>query len=108
LQAEGVAAGVVRVPYDLAGDPHLATRGFWQMVDRPYCGPHVQPSLPFREDDRPYAIRHASPTLGEHNIQVLGELLGLSTAELARLEAESVIGTEAQPPAPHRRPVAAQ
>jgi crotonobetainyl-CoA:carnitine CoA-transferase CaiB-like acyl-CoA transferase len=108
LQAAGVAAGVVRCPYDLASDPHLEARGFWQTVDRAFCGPHVQPSLPFRENDRPFAVRHPAPTLGEHNAQVLGELLGLSTAELARLEAEGVIGTEALPPAPHRQPVTAQ
>jgi crotonobetainyl-CoA:carnitine CoA-transferase CaiB-like acyl-CoA transferase len=98
LQTGGIAAGAVRVPYDLADDPHLAARGFWQLVDRPYCGLHVQPSLPFREDNRPYAVRHASPTLGEHNRLVLGNMLGLSSEQLARLEADGVIGTEAQPP----------
>jgi crotonobetainyl-CoA:carnitine CoA-transferase CaiB-like acyl-CoA transferase len=108
LQAAGVAAGVARSPYDLAGDPHLAARGYWQTVDRPYCGPHVQPSLPFRESDRPYAVRHAAPTLGEHNALVLGELLGLSAEELAWLEAEGIIGREARPPAPHRATLAAQ
>jgi crotonobetainyl-CoA:carnitine CoA-transferase CaiB-like acyl-CoA transferase len=106
LQAAHVAAGAVRCPYDLASDPHLAARGFWQTVDRPYCGPHVQPLLPFREDDRPFTVRRPSPTLGEHNAYVLGELLGLSTADLARLEADGVIGTEALPPAPHRRAAA--
>jgi crotonobetainyl-CoA:carnitine CoA-transferase CaiB-like acyl-CoA transferase len=99
LQAAGVAAGVARSPYDLASDPHLTARGYWQTVDRLYCGPHVQPSLPFRSDDRPYAVRHAAPTLGEHNSVVLRELLGLSVDELARLEADGIIGTEAQPPA---------
>jgi crotonobetainyl-CoA:carnitine CoA-transferase CaiB-like acyl-CoA transferase len=103
LQQTGVAAGVARCPYDLASDPHLAARSFWQMVDRAWCGPHVQPSLPFREGDKPFAVRRPSPTLGEHTAEVLINLLGLSAAELARLEADGVIGTEAQPPAAHRR-----
>jgi crotonobetainyl-CoA:carnitine CoA-transferase CaiB-like acyl-CoA transferase len=100
LQQARVAAGVVRSPFDLAADPHLAARGFWQPVDRPFCGPHVQPSLPFREDATPYPVRHAAPTLGEFNEAVLGDILGLSRDELALLAAKGVIGTEALPPAP--------
>jgi crotonobetainyl-CoA:carnitine CoA-transferase CaiB-like acyl-CoA transferase len=102
MQAHGVAAGVVRSPYDLASDPHLAARGFWHTVDRPFCGPHVQSSLPFREGPRPYAVRHAAPTMGEHNRAVLGGILGLAEGELERLAADGVIGTEALPP--RRRP----
>ncbi|MCC6534102.1 MAG: CoA transferase [Burkholderiales bacterium] len=99
LQAEGVAAGVVRSPYDLAADPHLATRGFWQPVERAFCGSHLQSSLPFREAARPYPVRSPAPTLGEHNQAVLGDLLGVPAAELERLAKLGVIGTEALPPA---------
>jgi crotonobetainyl-CoA:carnitine CoA-transferase CaiB-like acyl-CoA transferase len=100
LQQARVAAGVVRSPFDLAADPHLAVRSFWQPVDRPFCGPHVQPSLPFREGGDPYPVRHPAPTLGEFNEAVLGEILGLSRDELALLAAKGVIGTEALPPTP--------
>ena len=100
LQGARIAAGVVRSPFDLAADPHLAARGFWQPVDRPFCGPHLQPSLPFREGFGPYPVRHPAPTLGEFNEQVLGDMLGLSPDELAILAAKGVIGTEALPPAP--------
>ena len=31
-----------------------------------------------------------SPLLGEHNNQIYGDLLGLSSAEIARLESEKV------------------
>jgi len=98
LQAQRVVAGVVRSPYDLHTDPHLAARGFWQPVDRAYCGPHFQASLAFREGAAPYPIRHASPTLGEHNRAVLCGILGLSDADLERLTHAGIIGTEAIPP----------
>ena len=52
------------------------------------------PSLPFREGDKPFAIRFAPPTLGEYNEEILGGMLGLSKAELERLAAEDIIGTE--------------
>jgi crotonobetainyl-CoA:carnitine CoA-transferase CaiB-like acyl-CoA transferase len=103
LQAAGVAAGVVRSPFDLAEDPHLKARGFWRMVDRPFCGPNIQSSLPFREEAGPYPVRHAAPTLGEFNNDVLGGILGLSAAELADLQAREIIGTEGLPPRQRRR-----
>jgi crotonobetainyl-CoA:carnitine CoA-transferase CaiB-like acyl-CoA transferase len=34
-----------------------------------------------------------SPSLGEHNRDVLGDLLGLSEQEIAALEAQGIIGT---------------
>lgn len=103
LQAQGIVAGTVRSPYDLAADPHLSARGFWQRVDRAFCGPHLQASLAFRESAAPYAVRHASPTLGESNRAVLGGILGLSDAELERLTTAGVIGTEALPPHSRRK-----
>ena len=101
LQAHGVVAGVVRSPYDLASDPHLVARGFWHSVDRPFCGPHIQSSLPFREGPYPYGVRYAAPTMGEHNRAVLGGILGLTAAELEQLERDGVIGTAALPPTRH-------
>jgi len=97
LQRHGVAAGVVRAPLDLYQDPHLVARGFWQTVDRAYIGPHPHSSLAFREGTEPYPIGFPAPTLGQFNAEVLGGLLGLSPAELARLAAAGVIGTEAVP-----------
>lgn len=103
LQAQEIVAGVVRSPYDLAADPHLTARGFWQRVNRAFCGPHLQASLPFRESAAPYAVRHAAPTLGEFNRTVLGDILGLSDAELERLTRAGVIGTAALPPHPRKK-----
>ena len=42
----------------------------------------------------PFPIRSAPPTLGEHNREILGGLLGLSDAELDQLTREGIIGTE--------------
>lgn len=93
LQAAGVAAGVARLPIDLLNDRHLRSRAFLQEVERPFVGWHPQPSMPIREGARPYAIRTAAPTLGQHNREILSGVLGLSGAEIARLEREGIIGT---------------
>ncbi|MEX7012385.1 CoA transferase, partial [Pseudomonas aeruginosa] len=85
LQSAGVASGVARLPIDLLKDPQLHARGFIQQVDRAFIGRHPQPSMPFREGDAPFAIRSVPPTLGEHNREILGGMLGLSDAELEEL-----------------------
>ena len=103
LQAAGVAAGAVLWPSALKRDPHLAARGFWQRIERPFVGAHDQPSAPFREAGQgPYAVRRPAPTLGQDNAAVLGGLLGLGEADMRRLEAGQVIGCEAVPVAQRR------
>jgi crotonobetainyl-CoA:carnitine CoA-transferase CaiB-like acyl-CoA transferase len=98
LQARRVAAGVARSFEDIMlREPHLEARGFWQVVDRPFMGEHRQPSPTFREDGRAYPIRTPAPTLGQSTRDVLRRILDLSDAELDRLEAERIIGTEPIP-----------
>jgi crotonobetainyl-CoA:carnitine CoA-transferase CaiB-like acyl-CoA transferase len=84
-------------------EPHLMERGFWQEVDRPFLERHLQPSAAFREEGQPYPIRNAAPTLGQSTREVLTRILGLTAAELDRLEAERVIG-ETPIPLAQRRP----
>ncbi|WFU39939.1 CoA transferase [Bradyrhizobium sp. CB82] len=97
LQAAGVAAGVARLPIDLLEDRHLQSRAFLQEVERAFIGRHPQLSLPIREGSEPYPIRAAAPTLGQHNIEVLSGLLGLSDAAMAQLAREGIIGTNVLP-----------
>lgn len=94
LQAAGIASGVARLPIELLRDTQLQARGFIQQVDRAFIGKHPQPSMPFREGAKPFPIRSAPPTLGQHNREILGGLLGLSDAELGQLAREGIIGTE--------------
>jgi len=100
LQANGIAAGVARRPFDLLADPHLRARGFWHQVERPFMGTHYQTSAAFREGAEPYPLRRPAPTLGQDNAAILGDRLGLGADELHRLTELGVIGTVPKP----RRP----
>jgi crotonobetainyl-CoA:carnitine CoA-transferase CaiB-like acyl-CoA transferase len=95
LQDAGIPAGVARLPMDLPGDPHLMQVGHWQPVVRPFMGPHLVPSVAYRESCSalPYKIEHLAPTLGQHNKEILGGLLGLSDREIEDLAAAGIIGT---------------
>jgi hypothetical protein len=74
--------------------------GHWQPSDRPFMGPHLLPSVAYREGDAilPYAIEHLAPTLGQHNHDVLSGVLGLSDTEIVELERDEIIGTVATMP----------
>ncbi len=98
LQERGVAAGVVRPPFDLLTDAHLAARAFWTWLDRPFVGSHPHPAPAYRWEGQPYPAQRPSPTLGQHNAEVLQELLGLTPSELDALRDAGVIGSEALPP----------
>lgn len=104
LQAAGVAAGVARgFKETVLSEPHLIEREYWQWVERDHLGGHMQPSAAFREEGQPYPVRTPAPTLGQYTREVLSRILGLTEAELDRLEADRIIGTEPIPIV-HRAP----
>ena len=94
LQQAEVAAGAVYTAADLYADPHLQARGFWEPIDEPDAGPHHFPGRPGRLSKTPLGTRLPSPTLGQHNEYVFRELLGMSEAEYAGIEASGLIATE--------------
>jgi crotonobetainyl-CoA:carnitine CoA-transferase CaiB-like acyl-CoA transferase len=106
LQAAGIPAGIAKLPQDLAADPHLLQTGHWQPTERAFMGPHLLPSVAYREGDaaRPYPITRLAPTLGQHNDEVLRDVLGLGDDEIAALERDGIIGTEATRPKPKDKP----
>jgi crotonobetainyl-CoA:carnitine CoA-transferase CaiB-like acyl-CoA transferase len=91
LQAVGVPAAAVRAAHEVPADPHLRARGFFHTMDQPVLGALNYPGLTIHLSDTPGAIRRHAPMLGQDNAYVLGELLGLSSAEIAQLTEEGVL-----------------
>ena len=94
LQAAGVPAGPVLRGPDLLEDPHYRERRTFNEVDHPQVGPKWYQGFAWRMSETPGQVHWPSPTLGQHNRQVYGELLGLTPAEIDRLEQDGVIGTK--------------
>jgi crotonobetainyl-CoA:carnitine CoA-transferase CaiB-like acyl-CoA transferase len=91
-----VEAGVPAAPLvdtrATAAHPHLAARGFYETLVHPVVGEQQFPSVPFRFESVERWLTRPSPTLGQHNHEVLAEL-GYSDEEISALEARQVIGT---------------
>lgn len=94
LLAAGIPAAPVLPTAAVLDHPQLRARGFFETIDHPVVGRHDLLGLPFRFASRPQPwFDRPAPTLGQHNHEVLGDLLGLTPDDLARLDADGVIGT---------------
>jgi crotonobetainyl-CoA:carnitine CoA-transferase CaiB-like acyl-CoA transferase len=93
LLARGVPAAPVVDPRTTHTHPQLVARGFYETAEHPVVGPYTVPTVPFRFASRERWLRRGAPALGQHNREILGELLGLPEAELGALEKQAVIGT---------------
>ena len=94
LQRLGVPAGPVLRGPELLQDAHYKDRGTFVTVDHPQVGPKQYPGIPWKMSATPGVVRWPSPTLGQHNREVYGELLGLTGLEIDQLDQTGIIGTK--------------
>ena len=94
LQKEGVPASPVMGGPDLLADPHYEARGTFVRVNHEQVGEMTYPGIPWKMSATPGAVRWASPTLGQHNRQIYGELLGIPAEGIDDLETQGIIGTK--------------
>jgi formyl-CoA transferase len=90
LGAAGVPCGAVLDTGDILDDPHLNARGAIVTIDHPTRGRYRMPGCPVRLSASE-AVTTPAPLLGQHTAEVLAEVLGLSAAEVAALEARQVV-----------------
>ena len=86
-----VPCGIVASVDEIFLDPHYAARGNIARVSDPRAGELAVPNVVPRLTGTPGGIDTLGPSLGQHNAEVYGSLLGMSAADLASLEAEGVI-----------------
>ena len=72
-------------------DEHFADRGYFVDIDHPDAGTLTYTGLPFRLSDATLESPTHAPRLGQHNEEVFGGMLGLTTAEVSDLRAQGVI-----------------
>ena len=90
LQAVGVSAVAVQSPDDTHADPHLAARHAIITVEHGEVGTEHHSANPIRTSRSRLVPGSASPLLGEHTVEVLTGLLGLSEGDVEELVGEGV------------------
>ena len=91
LQARGVIAAVVADARDLLENEHLADRSFWAELVHADAGFLRYPGCPVRLSETPATYRRPAPGLGEHNAEILAELLALDADAVDQLQREGVL-----------------
>jgi formyl-CoA transferase len=90
LGSAGVPAGAVFDTQELRDDPHLRKREMFVTIQHPVRGDFVMPGWPVKMSDS-YVKVTTSPLLGQHNEEVLTEIVGLKNDEVKQLKEEHVI-----------------
>lgn len=84
--------GIVSTPEDIAKNPQLEYRKWLTPVEHPEFGETLRyPGPPYRLSETPWAIRRRAPAIGEHNVEIYVDELGLSLEDLQRLAAAGVV-----------------
>ena len=91
LLAAGLPVGPVQTAQEVFQDPHVASRRLMIDVPDPVLGTVklVGPVAKLSGDSEP--ISCPAPLLGQHNEEILAELLGYTSEEIAGLRADGVI-----------------
>jgi crotonobetainyl-CoA:carnitine CoA-transferase CaiB-like acyl-CoA transferase len=92
LAAAGVPAGAVQRSSDLLKDVQYRHREFYHWMDHGEMGHIPYAGHQFRIAGYDSGPRTPAPLLGEHNLHVLQEVLGLGEAEIAELYSAGALG----------------
>ena len=80
---ESVTLAPVSTTEDLVRFRHLEERGYWLTAPLPNGNQARVPGVLARPAETPMSVRQWAPALGQHNQEILGDMLGLSPAAIA-------------------------
>ena len=87
----GLIYGIVQDAAELHENPQYRHRGYFVEVDHPVAGKAGYPGAPFGMSRTPWSVGAPAPTLGQHNVEVYVDELGMSKEELGQLVAAGVV-----------------
>ena len=91
LDPAGIMCGPVNDIAQVVNDPHIVERDMIVEVDHSRAGKLKVVGTPMKFSRTPCKIEKASPDVGQHSMEVLNGLLGISTKEIEDLQKKKVI-----------------
>jgi crotonobetainyl-CoA:carnitine CoA-transferase CaiB-like acyl-CoA transferase len=91
LQAAGIPSGLINNIQDVFNHPQAAARELKVEIEHPTAGLVGFPGFPYKLSQTPAELHRPPPRLGEHTGEVLTELLGYSSEQVAELREQNVI-----------------
>lgn len=91
LEQAGIPCGPVNTIAQAAADPQIQARDMFIEVEHPEAGKFKLVNTPFKFSRTPNKALKASPELGEHTREVLGQMLGMTPREIDDLKDSGVI-----------------
>jgi len=91
LEEHSVPSGLIYKTADMLDDPHFAAREAIVSTEHPQFGTLRMQNVAPRLSVSPSSIRSPAPALGQHNVQVYRDLLGMDAAALDAYRARGII-----------------
>jgi CoA:oxalate CoA-transferase len=86
-----VPCGAIMNIEQVVHDPQVRARNMIVEMEHPKLGKFIFPGVPFHFSESPVSIKSFAPLLGEHNVEVYAEELGLGREEVEELKKDGVI-----------------
>ncbi|WP_020677908.1 CaiB/BaiF CoA transferase family protein [Geopsychrobacter electrodiphilus] len=91
LEGAGVPCGPINTLAEVFSDPQIEARQMRIDLEHQSAGSVPQVGSPMKFSQTPVEYQQAPPVLGEHNREILGQLLGLSEAQQLQLASDGII-----------------
>ncbi len=90
-QRRGLIYGIVQDASELYENPQFRHRGYFAEIDHPVAGKAEYPGAPFDMSLTPWSVESSAPTVGQHNVEVYVDEMGMSHEELGQLVEAGVV-----------------
>jgi len=91
LTDAGIPAGPVNTITEAFNDPQISAREMFIDLNQPDIGNIPLPGIVIKLSETPGSIETPAPSIGQHNREIYGDLLGFSEADIEKMKTEGVI-----------------
>ena len=91
LDKIGVPVGAVMDLAQVQKSPQAVAREMFVKVDHPVMGEIIEPGFPIKFSDTKGDLSKPSPLLGEHNVEIFTQVLGLNSEKIEDLRKKGII-----------------